>query len=393
MESGNTDRGASTVPSWRRAVGAAPAALAVSIASALLAATSALAKGEAAGEASSSKPAMRFFVSGHSLNDDPFAGYLAAIATSKGYDADWNEQIVIGSPISYRVRGDGGGWGGYSRGKNRGGGEGRNVIEEFKDKAKTAPYTALILAEGHNTLAVARYHDPARYVRHFHDRLVETNPDATTYFYQPWESIADVSDPAPWMALERDAVKVWSCVVERVNMSLVHEGRKDRVVHLPIGLGVVELVDAAVNRKLPGNYGDGARAALKAVMTDDVHLQPLGIYYVALLTFIGMTGEKPDGAWAPQQLTAEQAKFLQEFAWDFYQGWKPDTMTMPECRQFISQSFCKPYNAYVPNKWSPVINECETYFSNDKQVFKDDDQPNPFVFDPDTESRYWFPSP
>ena len=77
------------------------------------------------------------------------------------------------------------------------------------------------------------WNDTVRYLRHFHDRLIDGNPEATTYLYHSWISLDDKDDPARWIAYEREAYWAWQCVATRINQSLAAEGRTDRVLPLP----------------------------------------------------------------------------------------------------------------------------------------------------------------
>lgn len=338
---------------------------------------------------------LRFFNSGHSLNDDPFPGYLAAIAKSKGYAVDWEQQLVVGSPIGWRVYADNpdkSQFAGYRIGKNRHDRQGMDVIKELRRKDA---YDALIIAEGHNTVAVLRWHQTHRFLRHFHDRLVEGNPSGTTYLYEPWESMRDKLTPAPWMALERDASKIWSCVTDRINKSLDLVGRKDRVANLPIGAAVVELVDRATNGTVAGVTGKSLSDTMNRIFLDDVHLTPMGLYYSALVSFAGITGEDVKGVWQPSNITKQQATSLQEVATAFHE-YRRTTYQQPDlagCRRLMTDSFCKRWNDYVPSKWVGPVNDCESFFSHQSYEPANFESYNPLHFDPSEREDYWLPAP
>src|ERR1700752_3843257 len=53
-----------------------------------------------------SKSSASFFISGHSLTDNPYADYLVHITKSLGVSSEYNQQIVIGSPLRVRTRGN-----------------------------------------------------------------------------------------------------------------------------------------------------------------------------------------------------------------------------------------------------------------------------------------------
>jgi hypothetical protein len=336
---------------------------------------------------------IRFLISGHSLTDNPLAEYLAAISSSAGYRTAWNQQIIIGSSVQARTRGwlpDREPWHGYRLGKNNGRDD-MDVIAELK----THPYDALIVAEGHHTVSSIRWGDTVQYLRHFHERLVDGNPAGTTYFYEPWESIKDLSDPSSWVALERDATKVWGCVPTRINRSLEHEGRTDRLTSLPIGAGLAELVARATTQDVRGISGPTVTATVKRLFSDDVHVTRLGYYYVALLNYIGITGRKPDGVWKPEFISSDVAATLRDIAWTFYEKRKAEyrPLTLPQCIKFMTDTFCDAWNKQVPNKWAPPINDCKDYFGRQTSALDRFDVQNPFVFDATTDAKFWFAPP
>src|SRR4051812_34002672 len=75
----------------------------------------------------------RVFLSGHSLLDSPLPEQLAALAASQHDDYAYEYQMLFGSPIRARSKGDpqAPGFPGYSTGRNRTGSN-LNVVEELR---------------------------------------------------------------------------------------------------------------------------------------------------------------------------------------------------------------------------------------------------------------------
>lgn len=366
------------------------------ILAAVLAAVAAggLLPGAATSHAAEPAKRLNFFHSSHSETDDPFADHLAAVLRGRGYGVDWNQQIIIGSPISWRIFADKPrtAFAGYRMGKNRNGAQGLDVVGEL---ARAGHYDVLLLAEGHNTVAVLRWHETHRMIRQFHDRHVDGNPKGTTYLIEPWESIKDKSEPEPWVALEGEATKLWGCVVDRVNLGLAHEGRKDRVVALPLAASLAHLVGRAAVGSVPGLSASSRKATMDLLFQDDVHLAPLGRYYIVLVTFAALTGEPAVGAWRPAQVTAAQAEALQRVA-DEFLAQRKASYTQPNlaaCRRLMADSFCARWNAYVPSKWVSRSNDCAEFFSSQSHATERFQSRTPFHFDPATEKGYWLPRP
>jgi hypothetical protein len=323
-------------------------------------------------------------ISGHSLTDDPLGAYMASIAQSLGTSMSWNQQIVLGSPIRVRTRGNDlndPSFSGYRAGKNRDGASGLNVASELAGQR----YDTLVLAERHDLVNVLMFEDTVRYSRHFHERLVAGNDRANTYLYHAWLDVTNKDDPSAWIAYERAAAPAWQCVAARVNQSLAGVGRADRMAYLPAGLALVNLVERATRGGgVAGISGGGARQTLDRLFSDNVHLTPTGVYYMALVTYASVYRRSPEGAWAPSGVTAEQARSLQQVAWQsvtgYYNG--ASTPSMSQCQALMREQYCSAFGAYRGN--AGVANSCISRFSAQTQD-------NPFYYNAGSDAAYWFP--
>lgn len=334
----------------------------------------------------------RFFLSGHSLTDNPYGNYIKAIGDSQGAPLGWNQQIVIGSPVRARTRGNhykDGVWDGYAAGKDR---DGRpvNVLAEFARRADPL-YDTLIVTEAHGTVAQLLWNDTVRFLRHFHERLIEHNSAARTFVVEPWETIKDLSNPTPWVENERNATVAWSCVVTRINTSLAHEGRKDRLSTIPTAPALAALVDAIASDRAPAVLREGGtRAALARLLPDGVHLSNRGFFFAAALTYMQMTGRQLTKPWYPSNaFSASEALALQEFAWNFLEDRKRNfsPLGLPACRRHIATRYCGTWNLYVPDQWQTKQDHCSDAF------MREDASTNPLVFDAQRDKAYWYGPP
>jgi hypothetical protein len=347
------------------------------------------------------------FFSGHSLTDQPLPNYLAALAQSLGTPARWNRQYVFGSSIQQRTRGlnaNEAQWLGYHQGDNR---EGRdlNVIDELRHPKTIGGdrYDVLIVTELNHLLGSMIWFDTVGYLRHFHERLIEGNPQATTYFFESWISVNDKNDPARWIAYERAASPVWQCVVQRINTSLAAEGRSDRIRSLPAGLALATLVERAiVSPGLPGLSGSGTSETMDAFFRDDVHLTELATYYVAAVSYATIYRRNPIGGWAPPGVSREQATVLQGVAWDFVTNYLANSqpMSVEACRGYLADSFISTYWTYVRDVvWRKDHNVLWAYAQwvrhlwNWRCRFSRDSADNPLHFDPKADQKRWYPAP
>jgi hypothetical protein len=346
------------------------------------------------------------FISGHSLTDNPFPDYLAEIARSLGTPAHWNHQNIVGSSIRRRTRGEqpeDTGWQGYSQGKNREA-QGLNVVDELR-KPQTLggqAYDVLIITEQHGLLGSMLWNDTVGYLRHFHDRFIEGNPDGTTYFYASWLDVNDKADPRRWIAYEEAASTVWQCVATRINESLALEGRSDRIESLPTARALATLVKTATEgADLPGVSGSSVRQTMDRLFQDRVHLTRLGVYYVALITYATVFRRSPIGAWAPADVTPQQAAVLQQVAWNFVQNYleRNRPPTLDACRTFVRDDFVHTYWRYVRDTYWNDEGSARAYVRWLKHLviwryrFWRDDAANPLYLDPTSDADRWYPPP
>ena len=340
------------------------------------------------------RDSVRFFISGHSLTYEPFGDYVEKIAQSLGSSARYNEQLILGSAIQQRVRGNGNdsdtGFAGYSQGMNRDGGSNMNVIEELRNPQTLGGdrYDTLLITERYDVLLVIDYNKTARYLRHVHERLIEGNPRANSYFYESWFALPDKSDPRTWIAYERAAHPVWKCVATRVNQSLMGEGRGDRIASLPAASAMAELIERATQGYVDGVTSSSVLETVNRIISDEVHMSSLGKYYMALVTYGALYRRSPVGAWFPSNdVTSTQASSLQQIAWDYISSYyaKNDTpLSLEQCQTLVQKSFCDAYWSFHGD--TGQIPSCLRRFAQQ-------DDGNPFYYNAATDSEYWFPAP
>jgi hypothetical protein len=307
----------------------------------------------------------RIFFSGHSLLDNPMPDYVDSIARSRGKDIHWNQQNIIGSPIRVRTWGNEN-WEGYSQGKNRAGSN-MNVVQELlspRTMGEGDVYDTLLITERHDLLGTIEWENTIGYLRHYHDRLIAGNPRGVTYFYHTWLDI-DKANPAPWIDYEKNALVAWECVSSKVNLTLQAEGRTDRVVTLPGGAALVDLVERIVANQVPGISGTTSQK-LDMIFSDNVHLTSLGTYYLAAVHHVSVFRDSPVGAAGPSGANAATVQALQTIAWNFVNAYyaRPDsgTRTMADCRTRISRDVCPGF--WALRGQSGNTSGCQSYFSN-----------------------------
>lgn len=331
----------------------------------------------------------RFFVSGHSLTDDPYASNIADIARSLigSQAANFNQQIVVGSPIRIRT-GAPANFAGYSTGKNRpsGPGQGLDIRKEFASGGTINGdrYDTLVITENHNLIQNMQWENTVKQTRHFHEQLIAGNPQARTFLHASWWDI-DKANPGAWLDAERAVAPMWQCAASRINRSLAAEGRQDRVLPLPSSLALADLVERALNGQVVGVSADSTKATLDRIFSDDVHVTPLGTYYMSLVTFAAIYQRSPEGAPAVRGVSREQAAVLQSMAWkftsNFYANYQDPSLT--DCNTRWAPPACTRY--WTERKKTSEIAGCQA-------LFQPNNKDNPFYFNAQSDASFWFPS-
>ncbi len=328
-------------------------------------------------------------VSGHSLTRPDIFAKMEAVANSLGTPMAWNHQIINGSPMRVRTRGNdpSDAWFfGYRMGDNRYGAN-MNIVAEFLNPQTLGGqrYDTLLLTERHDIVNTLLWEDTVRYTRHYQDRLVAGNGAANGYLYHAWLQIKDKYNPSSWIAYERTVAKAWQCTAARVNVSLAAAGRGDRMTYLPAGLALTGLLEQAVNSWVPGISGGGAGATVDRLFTDSLHLTNVGEYYLALVSYASVYRRSPVGAWVPAGVTAEQAGSLQNFAWQAVSNHYNNATTpnMDQCQALMRNEVCAAYANYSGNPG--LASGCSARFSEQSQN-------NPFYYG-GNDSGYWFAAP
>jgi hypothetical protein len=345
------------------------------------------------------------FYSGHSLLDRPLPDFVQDIAASLATSAEWNRQYIVGSSIQRRTRGDDLArptWQGYREGYNREG-EGMDVVAELRTpRTIDGLYDVLVITEQHTLLDVVLEADSVRSLRHFHEQFIAGNPHGQSFFYEPWFSVADKSEPQRWIAYERSASQIWQCVATRINTSLAAEGRTDRIISLPAGLALAELIERATRTPgLPAISRANVRETVDAIIADDVHLTELGIYFMSLVTYSSVYQRPVAGAWHPDSVTKAEAATLQDFAWrfvsDYYSNYRP--LPLERCTEaLLSGERLATLWYYVREaQWRKSVGPAHSYvrylrrLMRSKQILRSESDDNPFYFDPSSDRDYWHP--
>lgn len=293
---------------------------------------------------------VRAFFSGHSLLDNPLPNWIEAMALSRGDSLGWQQQIVLGSPIRIRTRGEdpeGHAFEGYRLGRSRAGGP-IDVLGELANPVQLAPgerYDHLVIAERVDLLGTMQWEGTIAYLRDYHDRVARHAPNATTLLYQVWPEI-DRRDPAAWIGYVETELFAWECVAARVNDGLAAESRPARVRVVPAGLALAGLVGRAIDGHIPGVEGSVAQR-VDAIFKDDLHLTPMAIYLMAAMHYGVLFDESPVGVAGAEGVAPELLPLLQSLAESTlaaYRSRAERPPTLDSCVARIADDVCPAYH-------------------------------------------------
>jgi hypothetical protein len=317
--------------------------------------------------------------------------YFDAISSAAGVDLAWNMQYLEGSSIRQRregpdpVRPDQS----YRHGVDRWGRLADPVAEFSRGAADGRAIDTLIVTEQHALLNSLAWQDALVSLRDIHARFVEFNPHGRTLFFEPWLSVDDKSAPQRWIEYERAAAPVWRCVVEAVNRSLDREVDPNGIASIPMGLGLAALAERLTGPQSPAFVSARPPAdRLALLFDDDVHLSPLGDFYVAYVLFRYLFSELPlpeldlagIDAGALRELAAIADAFVQQVPL------RRGGMSSQDCRNYIAADFVgRSVDYYARSDWSKAANWVRAQYTKWKigrewtRIFQPDAPENPFL--------------
>lgn len=266
---------------------------------------------------------LRAFYSGHSLSDG-VPEEVARIAASKGRRFEFDVESLPGSLIRERLQ-------------RRTGSTAR----------AEAGHDVQVVTERHDLPYAARFEGTARELRRQHDELRSKNPRATTYFYHTWLEI-DVDDPAAFVRYEREALPLWECVASAANQGLAPA---ERILVLPGGSALAELVERLMQGELPAVTAPAARQRVALLFEDLVHPSPLARYFMGAVHYAALFAESPVGATAPPGVEPELAQALAALAWEHISAYAlraggAAARDMALCREYAGDVMCPAFAAH-----------------------------------------------
>jgi hypothetical protein len=202
-------------------------------------------------------------------------------------------------------------------------------------------FDAVVVTERHDLPWVAATEGTATHLAEYARRAWQANPATDVFFYHTWLAL-DRAAPAPWIAYEQKAVRLWECVASRANRDL--GGGSNRIRVLPGGAALADLVDLLWKGQVPGITTASPSARVGLLLADDVHLSAIGRYYMGLVHYAFLFGQAPEGT-AMQGVADDTRAFLEELAYQKAVAYArvanaAGARDMEACRVFAAEEMC-----------------------------------------------------
>ncbi len=263
---------------------------------------------EASGEALPAVDHARVFFVGHSLINFTIPSMIGSIAESLGVAYEHDEQIMDGGALKMN-------WEEHGRAK------GSNA----QKKIPGGGFDVLVMTEAVDLDDMIRWMEPAKYGGKFYSLAVNANPKVRPLFYETWHERDLVrkrfglNTGGNWRSYIDDDLGKWETIVRDINAA----EKGPRLHMIPGGQALATLVD-----EIRAGRVDGLKRETD-LFSDNVHLSPLGNYFLALVQFATIYRRNPAGAThQPEdekgtriEVAPETAKTMQRIAWDVVRGY------------------------------------------------------------------------
>ena len=221
---------------------------------------------------------------GHSLASD-VPDMVKALAGETNFD--FKEQFIPGSPLRYQ-------WDAVSRSEKPGQDHYRDIYTEI-----ITPQTdILVLIDSVPRGDQGSLDESVDYTAKFVEFARSKNPQVQVYWYTPWHDINSGTPEASeydkhspnrtlrWRPRLDADHKLWQTVVQRVNQKSI--GAK------PVKLISADLALARLNDQIEAGRVPGL-SSIKDLFQDDIHIKPLGRYFVACVHYATIFNASPVG--------------------------------------------------------------------------------------------------
>lgn len=193
-----------------------------------------------------------------------------------------------------------------------------------REAIASGDYDAVILTEMVELRDAIRYHDSPRYLVEWANLARSANPDTRVYLYESWHRL---DDPDGWLdRIDGDWPDLWRGRLKAADRDLTRPIRT-----IPAGQAMAAFVRRIEAGDAPGaiRTREDLFARTDTGAVDPIHLNDIGMYFVALTHYAVLYHRSPVGlphalqradGTAADAPDAATARLMQEVVWDVVRG-------------------------------------------------------------------------
>lgn len=229
---------------------------------------------------------IKLYSIGHSLSSE-IPDMVASLAkNTPGLKFEFQEQFRLGASLEYQ-------WNEVTRPADKW--DDKQFRISYPNSLGKGGYNAVVLVDSVPRGGEWQEKNSIEYLTKFADYIGRTNPNATIYYVEPWHGLNsgtgkaqwDTHSPTknlPWRKRIDADIPMWQRIKTAAEKAT---GKKIVLIREAQALGA--LVDAAEAGRIPGFK------TAQDFFGDDIHLKPVGMYFIACLQYGVIFGRSPEG--------------------------------------------------------------------------------------------------
>ena len=244
---------------------------------------------------------------GHSLVNTTMPAMLVPVAQSLQKQIQMTVQIINGAPLSWQ-------WNNHTQAQQS---TGNPAFTDLYNALPTLRPDVVVLTERVDIAATIQWENTNGYVGMWVARARAANPNVRPYLYTTWYGYN--SSWYPGMTTR----PLWRARIESDGLLYEQVARAAGIQIVPGHRAMMALYDAIAAGQVPGY------SSIDPFFVDDIHLNGMGNYYIALVHYATIYKASPVGAAIPPGagVSAALAQQLQQMAWSVVSGYSLSGVT------------------------------------------------------------------
>lgn len=229
---------------------------------------------------------LRVFSIGHSLSSE-IPDMVSSLAANSKLKFSFQEQFRLGAPLEYQ----------FTKGKEK-------EATKWDDKQFRTTYVeafekggidAIVLIDSVPRGGSEQEANSAEYLAKFVTYAAKSNPNARFFFVEPWHSLKSGTGKAEWDTISPTRNLSWRKRIDadapmwnRIREKASKQSGKE-IILIPEAQAIGTLIDSVEKGELQG------WSKKEDLFSDDIHLNPYGMYFLACVQYSFLFGRSPEG--------------------------------------------------------------------------------------------------